>query len=94
MTGTKQTSKGNRTLAWEEQSIPEPNTNRITVLLQLKETELRMTETKQTPTGNGTLARERETHDLHLPPDTAVTCGLATTWGVGTAQWSERQTPD
>ena len=37
MTGTKQTPKGNRTLAQEEQSIPEPNTNRITVLPHLKE---------------------------------------------------------
>ena len=53
-----------------------------------------MTGTKQTPTGNGTLAWERETHDLHLPPDTAVTCGPATTWGVGIAQWSECQTHD
>jgi len=40
MTGTKQTPKGNRTLAWEEQSIPEPNTNRITAFIQLKELEL------------------------------------------------------
>ena len=40
MTGTKQTPKGNRTLAQEEQSIPEPNTNRITVLPHLKEPEL------------------------------------------------------
>ena len=92
MTGTKQTSKGNRTLAWEEQSIPEPNTNRITVLLQLKEPELHHDRNKANTyrkwnPGTG----ERNTRPT---PATRHSCDLRPCHNLGSGDSSVVRAPD